>query len=61
MLSAFQKGVQDYGLPNRIRSDLGGENVDLVGLFWISIIMIQGMLLQVHQLIMRELKGFGMM
>ena len=29
MLSAFLKGVQEYGLPNRIRSDLGGENVDV--------------------------------
>ena len=28
MLSCFQKGVETYyGLPNKVRSDLGGENV----------------------------------
>ena len=29
MLTCFQKGVADYGLPVRVRSDLGGENVDV--------------------------------
>ena len=28
-LSLFVKGVQSYGLPERVRSDLGGENVDI--------------------------------
>ena len=27
VLRAFQNGVQEYGLPERIRSDRGGENV----------------------------------
>lgn len=27
MLSSFQKGVLDYGLPEKVRSDKGGENV----------------------------------
>ena len=29
MLSCFQKGVETYGLPNKVRSDLGGENVSV--------------------------------
>ena len=29
MLSCFQGGVEAYGLPNKIRSDLGGENVQV--------------------------------
>lgn len=29
VLQAFQSGVQQYGLPERIRSDRGGENVQV--------------------------------
>uniref|UniRef100_A0A1X7U675 Integrase catalytic domain-containing protein n=1 Tax=Amphimedon queenslandica TaxID=400682 RepID=A0A1X7U675_AMPQE len=29
MLSCFENGVFEYGLPTRIRSDLGGENVEV--------------------------------
>ena len=29
VLHAFQNGVQQYGLPERIRSDIGGENVEV--------------------------------
>ena len=29
MLLAFEKGISDYGIPRRIRSDRGGENVDV--------------------------------
>ena len=29
MLSCFSEAVETHGLPNRIRSDLGGENVDV--------------------------------
>ena len=29
MLSAFINGVESYGLPNKVRSDLGGENVQV--------------------------------
>ena len=29
MLSCFESGVSEYGLPNRIHSDLGGENVEV--------------------------------
>lgn len=29
MLAAFYEGVSNYGLPSRIRTDLGGENVDV--------------------------------
>ena len=29
LLSCFQKGVETYGLPNKVRSDLGGENVSV--------------------------------
>ena len=29
VLSQFQKGVDTFGLPLRVRSDCGGENVDV--------------------------------
>ena len=29
MLSCFSEAVETHGLPNGIRSDLGGENVDV--------------------------------
>ena len=29
VLSAFEKAVEKHGLPSKIRSDLGGENVDI--------------------------------
>ena len=29
MLSCFSEAVETHGLPNRIRSDLGGKNVDV--------------------------------
>lgn len=29
MLSAFQRGVLDFGLPAKVRSDKGGENVQV--------------------------------
>lgn len=35
MLELFQKAVVTYGLPSRIRSDKGGENVD-VAMFLLS-------------------------
>ena len=30
VLHAFRSGVQQYGLPQRIRSDRGGENVEVI-------------------------------
>lgn len=29
VLHAFQEGIQTYGMPERIRSDRGGENVQV--------------------------------
>jgi len=29
MLQSFRNGVEEYGLPSKIRTDLGGENVDV--------------------------------
>lgn len=29
VLRVFQNGVEQYGLPERIRSDRGGENVEV--------------------------------
>ncbi len=29
VLAAFQSGVQTFGLPERVRSDHGGENIDV--------------------------------
>ena len=29
MLSAFEKGVEEYGLPCRVRSDLGGVKMSM--------------------------------
>ena len=29
MFSAFRKGVEVYGLPKKVRSDRGGENVEI--------------------------------
>jgi hypothetical protein len=29
-LPLFVKAVQTYGLPEKVRSDLGGENIDII-------------------------------
>ncbi|MCG8621093.1 MAG: hypothetical protein MJE68_03690 [Proteobacteria bacterium] len=42
-LSLFVKAVQSYGLPERVCSDLGGENVDIIygDIWWNSITVMQ--------------------
>ena len=40
VLYAFRSGVQQYGLPQRIRSDRGGENVNFIVTMYVYIIII---------------------
>ena len=53
VLLSFTKAVQENGLPSYVRSDLGGENVD-VWRFMLSNILILVLLSQVLQHTTRE-------
>ena len=54
VLSYFSKAVQKHGLPTHVRSDLGGENIDV----WRFMVEEH---YRAPQHIMREWNTFGMM
>lgn len=35
-MSLFHEAVKEYGLPDRVRSDKGGENIKVLDILWLS-------------------------
>lgn len=58
MQRLFNEAILMHGTPWKLRTDLGGENVDA---WHHMLVRMRGVLLQEIQYIMKELKGYGRM